>query len=118
MQHEARGSGPGLISRIFSRPSSALGRAAAASMAGSIGLVILLNLTAEQGSDDVSGPQRVIFAGLVLCLFASGVLGLIAVFRRRERSWVVLLPAVLICAAIANELVQGLLQLVGIGGGD
>ena len=118
MQREARDSGPGLLSQIFSRPSSKLGWAAATAMAGSIGLVILLNLTAEQGSDDVSGPRGVIFAGVVLCLFASGVLGLIAVFRRRERSWVVLLPAALICAAIANEVVQGLLQLVGIGGGE
>jgi hypothetical protein len=118
MQHGARDSEPALVSRIFSRPSSRLGWAAAASMAGSIGLLILLNLTAEQGSDEVSGPQGVIFAGLVLCLFASGVLGLIAVFRRRERSWVVLLPAALICAAIANEVVQGLLQLVGVGGGE
>lgn len=118
MQQEARESGPGVVSQIFSRPSSRLGWAAVAAMAGSIGLVVLLNLTAEQGSDDLSGPQRVIFAGLVLCLFASGVLGLIAVWRRRERSWVVLLPAALICAVLVWEVVQGLLRLVGIGGGE
>ena len=52
---------------------------------------------------------------VVLCLPASWILGLVAVFRRRERSWIVLLLTALFSLVIVNELIQGLVQLAGLG---
>ena len=111
MRQEARDSRPSLISRVFSRPSSRLGWAAAAAMVGSIGVVFLRAAVVAGGTEELPVWQRVVFVGILLCLVASDVMGLVAVFRRRERSWVVLLPTALISAAIANELVQALLRL-------
>jgi len=115
MKHGAREARPSVIAGVFRRPSSRLGWAAAGAMAGSIGLVFVNAAISVQGTDDVPGWQAVLFAGILLCLLASYVMGLVAVFRSRERSWVVLLPTALISAAIVNELVQGILQLVGVG---
>jgi magnesium-transporting ATPase (P-type) len=85
-------------------------------MAASIVGVILINATAAQGTEGEHAWQRVVFVVVVLCLPASWILGLVAVFRRRERSWLVLLPTALFSLVIANELVQGLVQLAGLGG--
>lgn len=110
MQQEARG----LIARVFSRPSSKLGWEAAAAMAGSIGLVVLFNVVVADDTGDRPTWQQAVLVAILVCLAASCVMGLVAVFRRRERSWVVLVPTALLCLVITNELIQGLLQLVGV----
>lgn len=103
------------VARVFSRPSTKLGWVAAAAMAGAVALVILVNATANQGSEEGPGSNGIIFIAMIGCLLGSWVTGLVAVFRKRERSWAVLLPTLLISAAVANELVQGLLLLFGVG---
>ena len=106
---------PSLRSRVFRRPSSRLGRVAAAGMAGAIVLVALVNAVGAQGTDDVPVWLAVVFVGSLVGLLVADVLGLVAVFRKRERSWVVLLPSALISAVIVNELIQGVLALLGLG---
>jgi MFS family permease len=115
MEQETQGPEPSLTSRVFSRPSSTLGWVAAAAMVASIVGVILINAAAGQGTEGEHAWQRVVFVAVVLCLPASWILGLVAVFRRRERSWLVLLPTALFSVVIVNELVQGLVQLAGLG---
>ena len=85
MQHAGRDREPGRASRVFARPSSTLGWSAAAAMAVSIGLVFLINLTASQGPGSEPSWRRAVFLVVVLGLFASGGLGLVAVLRRHER---------------------------------
>ncbi len=102
-------------SRVFSVPSSAFGRVAATVMFGAILLVVIVNVVSEQGADDVPAWQSVVFVGALGGLLMGWVLGLIAVFRRRERSWLVLLPSALITVVVVNESIQGLLLLFGHG---
>lgn len=108
---------PSLASRVFSRPSSKLGAAAVAAMVGSIGLLFLFTAIREtreaQGSEDPRAWEGVASIVILMCILASYGTGLVAVFRKHERSWVVLLPAALISAAILNELGQGLVHLAG-----
>ena len=121
-QHDSSDRRPSLARRVFGRPSSRLGWTATAALVGSIALVILVNVLSEQGGGEdsrggVGGVLGgVVFVAMVLCLLVSWVTGLIAVFRRRERSWAVLLPTALLSLVVLNELIQGLLQLVGLGG--
>ena len=116
MQQAERDPQPRLISRVFSRPASKLGWAVAAAMVGAIVLVFLFNAVAAQGTEDEPEAHGAVFVGILLCLLGSWVMGLVAVFRRHERSWVVLLPTTVLSLAVANEVVQGLLHLVGRGG--
>jgi hypothetical protein len=51
----------------------------------------------------------------MLCLLGSYVLGLVAVVRRAERSWMVLVPTALLSAVVVNERVQLVVELVGGG---
>ena len=100
---------------MFNRPSSKFGWVAIAAMAGAITLVILVNVTATQGTADESESHGIVFVAMIACLLASWVAGLVAVFRNGERSWAVLLPTLLISVAVANEVLQGLLLLFGVG---
>ncbi len=102
---------PSLHSRVFRLPSSRLGWTAFATMVGSIVLVFVLAFTSEPGPDDPPAWQQVAFVATLLCLLGSYVLGLVAVIRRGERSWMVLLPTVLLSATVVNELVQLVVQL-------
>ncbi len=115
MQPEIRDPHDRVVSRVFSRPSSKLGWVAVAAMAGAITLVILVNVTATQGTADEPESHGIVFVAMIGCLLASWVTGLVAVFRNRERSWAVLLPTLLLSAAVANEVLQGLLLLFGVG---
>lgn len=106
---------PGPVSRVFGRPSSRFGWAAAAGMAGSIALLFLFTAVSTQGPGEHEAWEGVALVVILLGLLASFVVGLVAVIRKRERSWIVLLPIALMSLAIVNELVQGLLRLVGLG---
>lgn len=44
---------------------------------------------------------------------ASGVAGLIAVVRKHERSWMVIVPSALVVLVAFSEMLQGLLYLLG-----
>ena len=50
--------------------------------------------------------------GILACMLASGVAGLIAVVRRHERSWMVVVPCALVLLVVVNELAQGLAELL------
>jgi len=115
MQPDPPSPRPSLASRVFSRPSSRLGWAAVTAMVGSIGLLFLFTALSAQGKEEPNPWEGVGFVVIIVCLLASYVTGLVAVFRKHERSWIVLLPTALISAAILNELGQGLLYLAGGG---
>jgi magnesium-transporting ATPase (P-type) len=115
MERGTQESEPSLTSRVFSRPSSTLGWVAVVAMVASIAGVILINAAAAEGTEGEHAWQRVVVVAVVLCLPASWILALVAVFRRGERSWLVLLPTALFSLVIVNELVQGLVQLAGLG---
>jgi hypothetical protein len=83
-------------------------------MAGSVGLLLTFTAVIAQGTD-IPAWQTVAFVGILVCLVASYVVGLVAALRMHERSWVVLVPTALISAVIAMELIQGVLQLAGFG---
>jgi hypothetical protein len=86
-------------------------------MVGSIGLLFGFTAMVAQGPEDLDLWQRIAFVAILLCLLGSWVLGLVAVIRRHERSWLVLLPTAVLSLAVLNELLQGLLQLAGLGDG-
>ncbi len=115
MQPDTKGSRPGIRSQVLSRPSSRFGWAAAAGLAASIALLFLFTAVATQGPGEAPAWEGIAMVAILLGLLASFVVGLFAVIRKRERSWIVLLPIALMSLAIVNELLQGLLQLVGLG---
>lgn len=104
-------------SKVLGRPSSSLGSTAAAAMVGSIGLLFGFTAMVAQGPEELDLWQRIAFVAILLCLLGSWALGLVAVIRRHERSWLVLLPTAVLSLAVLNELLQGLLQLAGLGDG-
>ena len=55
--------------------------------------------------------QGFVFWTMITCLYGSGTLGLVAVVREHERSWMLTVPTALIAVAGLNELLQGLVQL-------
>ena len=44
---------------------------------------------------------------------ASGVAGLIAMVRKHERSWMVIVPSALVLLVAVSEMIQGLGYLLG-----
>jgi len=111
MSHTARRAHSGFIHL----PSTRLGSASAATGAGSILLLFLFNAMIEQGAG-LPWWQSAVMFGIVLGLVAAFGMGVVSVVRQHERSWVVVVPLTLIGLAIANELVQGVLALLGVGG--
>lgn len=107
MLQQAQDSNPGFTRR----PSSTLGWAAVAIGTVSLALVVLSNAAAQR-----TGIPRWQAFTLFLGLLAACVAGLIAVLRNHERSWIVIAPTVLVSLVVINELVQGLLMLLGLGG--
>jgi hypothetical protein len=91
-----------LLSRVFARPSSTLGRVSAVALLVSV-LLVIVNSAAvmpfTEAREGLSGVQWVVNAIIGGVLLAAGLVGLAAVVFRQERSWAVLLAIVL--AAIA-----------------
>jgi hypothetical protein len=103
------------IPRFFRLPSTRLGWMATAGSLGAIALVIVINLMSEQGPgppDDSPLWWAVAVVSILACMLTSGVAGLIAVVRRHERSWMVIVPSGLVLLVVINELVQGLVALL------
>ena len=103
------------IPTFLRTPSTRLGWAAVAGAMGAIVLVIVINVLSEQGPgppDDSPLWWTVSVMGILACMLASGVAGLIAVVRRHERSWMVIVHCGLVLLVVVNELIQGLVELV------
>jgi hypothetical protein len=81
---------------------------------GAITLVIVINVVAEGPGPPDDNPTwwSAIALGILACMLASGVAGLIAVLRKHERSWMVIVPCGLLLLVVVNELVQGLAELL------
>jgi hypothetical protein len=102
-----------LGSRVFSRPSSTLGWVSAVVGWGTILLVVLNNLIAQQGKAGGRSTLEVaVILALLVGLLTSGVTGVIAAIRKQERSGAVLLPTAIGLIAVGNELIQGLVLLL------
>ena len=103
------------IPTFFRTPSTRLGWAAFAGSLAAVVLVVVINLLSEQGPgppDDSPLWWTVSVMGILACMLASGVAGLIAVVRRHERSWMVVVPCALVLLVVVNELAQGLAELL------
>jgi drug/metabolite transporter (DMT)-like permease len=103
------------IPRFFRTPSTRLGWLATAGSLGAIVLVVAVNLLSEQGPgppDDSPLWWAVFAVGMLVCMLSSGVVGLIAVVRRHERSWMVIVPCGLVLLVVVAELAQGLAELL------
>ncbi len=77
--------------------------------------MVVINLLSEQGPgppDDSPLWWTVSVMGILACMLGSGIAGLIAVVRRHERSWMVIVPCGLVLLVVVNELVQGLAELL------
>ena len=101
--------------RFFRTPSTRLGWLATAGSVAAVVLVVVINLLSEQGPgppDDSPLWWTVSVMGILACMLASGVAGLIAVVRRQERSWMVVVPCALVLLVVVNELAQGLAELL------
>ena len=115
MTHQALQPRRSHIPRFFRTPSTRLGWAATAATVGVILVVILVNIMAEgPGPPDDNPWWWTVFAlTALLGMLASGIAGLIAVVRRKERSWMVIVPTTLVLVVVVNELVEGLVQFLG-----
>jgi hypothetical protein len=101
--------------RFFRTPSTRLGWLATAGSLAAVVLVVVINLLSEQGPgppDDSPLWWTVSAMGILACMLASGVAGLIAVVRRQERSWMVVVPCALVLLVVVNEVAQGLAELL------
>jgi ABC-type multidrug transport system permease subunit len=104
------------IPRFLRPPSTRLGWAATAGSVGAILLVIVVNLFSVEGSGPPEGNPwwwQLFGASALLCMAASGVAGLIAVVRKHERSWMVIVPGALVLLVAVGEMLQGLLYFLG-----
>jgi predicted membrane channel-forming protein YqfA (hemolysin III family) len=103
------------IPRFFRTPSTRLGWAAIAGSVGAIVVVIVVNLMAEGSGPPEDDPWwwQVFGISALGCMLASGVAGLIAVVRKHERSWMVIVPTALVLLVAVNELIQGLAYFLG-----
>jgi hypothetical protein len=103
------------IPRFFRPPSTRLGWAAISGMVAAIALVIVVNQMVEGSGPPEGDPWwwQVFGISALGCMLASGVAGLIAVVRNRERSWMVIVPTTLVLVVAVNELIQGLVYFLG-----
>ncbi len=106
------------LSRIpgfFHTPTTRLGWAAIAGAVGAIVLVIVVNLIVEGSGPAEGNPWwwRLFGTSALGCMLASGVAGLIAVVRKHERSWMVIVPTALVLLVAISEMLQGLGYLLG-----
>jgi carbon starvation protein CstA len=104
------------IPRFFRTPSTRLGWAAVAGSVGAILVVIVVNLFAVEGSGPPEGNPwwwQLFGTSALVCMGASGVAGLIAVVRKHERSWMVIVPTTLVLLVAVSEMFQGLGVLLG-----
>jgi hypothetical protein len=115
MTHQALEPHRSRIPRFFRTPSTRLGWAATAGSVGAVVLVIVVNLLAEGPGPPEGDPWwwQVFGISALGCMLASGVAGLIAVVRNRERSWMVIVPSALVLLVAVNELIQGLVNVLG-----
>ena len=104
------------IPRFFRAPSTRLGWVAIFGSVGAILLVIVVNLFSVEGSGPPEGNPwgwQLFGASALVCMAASGVAGLIAVVRKHERSWMVIVPSALVLLVAVSEMIQGLGYLLG-----
>ena len=104
------------IPRFLRPPSTRLGWAATAGSVGAILLVIVVNLFSVEGSGPPEGNPwwwQLFGVSALVCMAASGVAGLIAVVRKHERSWMVIVPGALVLLVAVGEMLQGLLHFLG-----
>ncbi len=100
---------PGRSGRVFSVPTSRLGWWSVG-LGAAFAVLFLINSFVFMPSTIVIPWREVILpfygVGMLLCGLAAGIVGLIAVIRRRERSWLVwlmLLPGILVLALLLGE---------------
>jgi predicted membrane channel-forming protein YqfA (hemolysin III family) len=103
------------IPRFFRTPSTRLGWAAISGAVGTIVLVIVVNIMVAGQGPPEGDPWwwRVFGISALVCLLASGVAGLMAVVRNRERSWMVIAATAPVLVVAVNELLEGLRYLLG-----
>ena len=93
--HSELPTNPPAAGRIFNWPSTRPGKWAVGLAAVFVVMFIINAAVFMQLAEDVSWRQTVLpFYGIamLLCGLASGILGLIAILRQRERSFLVWLP--------------------------
>jgi uncharacterized BrkB/YihY/UPF0761 family membrane protein len=115
MAHQALEPHRGHSPRFFGMPSTRLGWAAVAGSVGTIVAVVVVNMIAEGSGPPEGDPWwwQVFGACALVCLLGIGVAGLIAVVRKHERSWMVIVPSALVLLVAVSEMIQGLLYFLG-----
>ncbi len=105
-----------LVARILARPSSRLGRVSTCLFVASIVLIVGVNALGVKSIAEIRfGSSRVfnISGGLIFaCVLAAGITGLVAVVRKQERSWAVLLPSALSLTVIGAEILELIVLLL------
>ena len=101
--------GQPLWRRIFGWPSTRLGWWSVALTATFVVLMIINNTVFMRLPEDVTWRETILpFYGffMMLCGFAAGIVGLIAVIRRHERSllvWLTILPGLFVLVFVLGE---------------
>jgi membrane associated rhomboid family serine protease len=109
LSEERAARGPAAGSGFLQLPASAVGRITAL-----LFVVVVVSMALMATVVESSNPSwRGAFALFVVAsVVAAAVLGVVAVLAKRERSWAVVIPALLGVAIVVNELVQQLRSLV------
>lgn len=101
--------GPPLWRRIFSRPSTPLGRWSFALAIIFVVLFLINSFVFMPSQIEIPWRQVILpFYGIamLLCGLAAGIVGLVAVLRQHERSWIVwltFLPGLLVLFLLLGE---------------
>ena len=98
--------------RLFARPSTGLGRWSVA-LGATFVVMSIINSTVFMPSES-DAPWRHVFLpyygiGMLLCGLAAGIVGLIAIVRRGERSWLVwlcVLPGLFVTCFVLGEFLS------------
>ena len=94
---------------FLARPSSVLGRIALILFLVAI-LLVALNASVidslSLNGTVSSGFTTVFDIGVVTCVLAAGISGVVAIAFKRERSWAVLLATVVPLVVLGNEILQ------------
>jgi len=96
-------------SGFLALPTSAIGRVGAAAFVLTIASVALMATLTESLAAGWRGAVAMLVMASVM---ATVVCSLTAILARRERSWAVVVPALLVSVLVANEIVQQIRALL------
>ncbi len=95
------------VSGFLSLPSSSIGKWSTRLMLPSFVLILVNAFVVMPMTEQRTGlelPQAAFTGAIVLCMYSAGISGLFALLIKRERSWAVAVPVIVVILVMGAEL--------------